>query len=45
MTWSAVLAQEHTTVIDEKTLTYKHPITYVSDLFQGSQLNFATLMK
>ena len=29
-TWSAVLIQEHTTVIDGKTFVGQHPITYVS---------------
>ena len=27
----------------EKTLKHEHPIPYVSGLFQGSQLNWATL--
>ena len=37
--WSAVLIQEHTSKIDGKILEQKHPITYISGLFQGSQLN------
>ena len=36
---------EHTTVIDCKTVTHQYPITYVSGLFQGSQLNWAPLTK
>ena len=35
-TLSTVLTQEYTTVIDGKTVTQQHPITYVSDLLQGS---------
>ena len=41
--WSAMLTQEHATVIDSKTLVHQHPITYVSGLFQGSQLNWTAL--
>ena len=42
--WSAVLTQEqHSFVIDGKTIKQQHPITYTSGLFQGSQLNQATL--
>ena len=28
--WSAVLTQEHTSIIDGKPLKHKHPITYVN---------------
>ena len=38
-TWSTVLTQEHATIIDDKTLSHQHPITYNSGLFQGSQFN------
>ena len=35
----------HTTVIDGKSITTDHPVTFVSGLFRGSQLNLATLTK
>ena len=38
-TWSAVLMEEHITIIDDDTLIHQHPITHVSSLFHGSQLN------
>ena len=37
--WPAVLIQEDTTSIDGKVVCHQHPITYISQLFQGSQLN------
>ena len=43
--WAGVLTQSHTTVIDGKSTTTNHPVTFVSGLFGGSQLNWATLMK
>ena len=43
--WAGVLTQSHTTVIDGKSTTTDHPVTFVSGLFRGSQLNWATLMK
>ena len=43
--WEGVLTQSHTTVIDGKSITTDHPVTFVSGLFRGSQLNWATLMK
>ena len=44
--WAGVLTQSHTTVIDGKsTTTTDHPVTFVSGLFRGSQLNWATLTK
>ena len=43
--WSAMLTQEHTTVIVGKTVTHQHPMTNVSGLFQGSHLNWAALTK
>ena len=44
-TWSTILTQEYTTVIDGKTVTHHYSITYVIGLFQGSQLNWDTLTK
>ena len=43
--WVGVLTQPHTTVIDGKSTTTDHPVTFVSGLFRGSQLNWAALMK
>ena len=43
--WAGVLTQSHTTVIDGKSTTTDHPVTFVSGLFRGSQLNWATLTK
>ena len=43
--WAGVLTQSHTTVIDGKSITTDHPVTFVSGLFRGSQLNWAALMK
>ena len=43
--WAWVLTQSYTTVIDGKSTTTDHPVTFVSGLFRGSQLNWATLMK
>ena len=43
--WAGVLTQSHTTVIDGKSTTPDHPVAFVSGLFRGSQLNWATLMK
>ena len=40
-----VLTQSHTTVIDGKSTTTDHPVTFVSGLFRGSQLTWATLTK
>ena len=42
---AGVLTQSHTTVIDGKSITTDHPVTFVSGLFRGSQLNWATLTK
>ena len=42
---SAVMSQEHASIINGKTIKHKHPITYISRLFQGSQMNWATLTK
>ena len=43
--WAGVLTQSHTTVIDGKSITTDHPVTFVSGLFRGSQLNWAALTK
>ena len=43
--WAGVLTQPHTTVIDGKSTTTDHPVTFVSGLFRGSQLNWAALTK
>ena len=43
--WAGVLTQSHTTVIDGKSTTTDHPVTFVSGLFRGSQLNWAALTK
>ena len=43
--WARVLTQPHTTVIDGKSTTTDHPVTFVSGLFRGSQLNWAALTK
>ena len=43
--WAGALIQSHTTVIDGKSITTDHPVAFVSGLFRGSQLNWATLMK
>ena len=43
--WAGVLTQSHTSVVDRKTITMDHPISYVSGLFCGSQLNWAALTK
>ena len=43
--WSCVLMQQYTHDIDSKQIVVNHPITYVSGLFKGSQLNWAALTK
>ena len=43
--WAGVLTQSHTTIIDGKPITIEYPVTFVSGLFRGSQLNWATLTK
>ena len=43
--WAGVLTQPHMMVIDGKSTTTDHPVTFVSGLFRGSQLNWAALMK
>ena len=43
--WSCVLTQQHIHEKDGKEIVMNHPITYVSGLFKGSQLNWAALTK
>ena len=43
--WAGVLTQPHMTIIDGKSTTTDHPVTFISGLFRGSQLNWAALMK
>ena len=43
--WAGVLTQPHMMVIDGKSTTTDHPVTFVSGLFRGSQLNWAALTK
>ena len=41
--WACVLTQEKTHVVEEKEVKILHPITYMSGLFRGSQMNWACL--
>ena len=41
--WACVLTQEKTHQIEEKEVKILHPITYMSGLFRGSQMNWACL--
>ena len=43
--WACVLTQPHWHKVGEPRTTVNHPITYVSGLFKGSQLNWAALTK
>ena len=43
--WAGVLTQSHTSNVDGKIITMDHPVSYVSGLFRGSQLNWAALTK
>ena len=43
--WAGVLTQSYTTVIDGKSTTTDHPVTFISGLFRGSQLHWAALKK
>ena len=43
--WAGVLTQSQTSTVDGKEITMVHPVSYVSGLFQGSQLNWAALKK
>ena len=41
--WACVLTQEKTHMIEKKEVKILHPITYMSGLFRGSQINWACL--
>ena len=43
--WACVLTQEKTHILEGKETKLLHPITYMSGLFRGSQLNWAYLTK
>ena len=43
--WACVLTQEKTHILEEKEVKVLHPITYMSGLFRGSQMNWACLTK
>ena len=43
--WAGVLTQRHTSTVNGKEITMDHPVSYVSGLFHGSQLNWAALTK
>ena len=43
--WAGVLTQKHTSVVNGKEITMYHPVSYISGLFCGNQLNWAALMK
>ena len=43
--WACVITQEKTHKIEGKEVKILHPITYMSGLFQGSQMNWACLTK
>ena len=43
--WAGVLTQRHTSAVNGKEITMDHPVSYVSGLFWGSQLNWAALTK
>ena len=43
--WSCVLTQKYEREIEGKIKKIHHPITYVSGLFKGSQINWTTLTK
>ena len=40
-----VLTQEHTSVVDGKELTVNHPVSFISGMLWGSQLNWAAMVK
>ena len=43
--WVGVLTQKHTSIVNGKEITMDHPVSYVSRLFHGSQINWAALTK
>ena len=43
--WACVLTQEKTHMVEGKEIKILHPITYMSGLFRGSQMNWTCLTK
>ena len=43
--WAGVLTQEHTSVVDGKEVSANHPVSFVSGMFCGSQLNWTAMTK
>ena len=43
--WVGILTQKHTATVNGKEISKDHRVSYVSGLFHGSQLNWATLTK
>ena len=45
--WAGVLTQTHTSMVNGKEITmdYPDPVSYISGLFHGNQLNWGALMK
>ena len=43
--WAGVLTQKHTSTVNGKEITMDHPVSYVSGLFHGGQLNWSALTK
>ena len=43
--WAGVLTQAHTHAVDGVEKEIHHPVTYVSGLFRGPQINWAALVK
>ena len=41
--WADVLTQSHTSFIDGKEIKLDHPVSYVSGLFQGSEIKLGSL--
>ena len=41
--WAGVLTHKHTSTVNSKEITMNHPVSYISGLFYGSQLNWAVL--
>ena len=44
-TWACILTQEKTHMTEGKEVNILHPITYMSGLFRGSQINWVCLTK
>ena len=43
--WAGMLTQEHTSMVNGKEVMTNHPVSYVSGMFHGSQLNWAAMTK